>query len=122
VARDDVADVAVAALLGADHAGRTYDLTGPEALTFAEIAEEVGVAAGRTVTYHPETLAEAYASRAHYGAPDWEVAGWVSTYAAVAAGELDLVTDAVAEVAGHPPMSLVDFLSANPPTHLAAVS
>lgn len=113
VARDDVADVAVAALLGADHAGRTYDLTGPEALTFTEIAEELSAAAGRTITYHPETIEEAYASRAHYGAPDWEVDGWVSTYAAVAAGELAAVTDTVAEVAGHPPLSLVEFLRAN---------
>jgi uncharacterized protein YbjT (DUF2867 family) len=114
VARDDVADVAVAALLGADHAGRTYDLTGPEALTFGEIAEEIGAATGRKIIYHPETIEEAYASRAQYGAPQWEVDGWVSTYAAVAAGELAAVTDAVAEVAGHPPMSLVDFLAANP--------
>jgi uncharacterized protein YbjT (DUF2867 family) len=114
VARDDVADVAVAALLGADHAGRTYDLTGPEALTFTEIAEELGVATGRKITYHPETIEEAYASRAQYGAPDWEVDGWVSTYAAVAAGELAAVTDTVAEMAGHPPMSLLEFLRANP--------
>jgi uncharacterized protein YbjT (DUF2867 family) len=118
VARDDVADVAVAALLGAAHDGRTYDLTGPESLTFAEVAEELEAAAGRRIAYHPETMEEAYASRAQYGAPDWEVAGWVTTYAAVAAGELDVVTDAVAEVAGHPPMSLVDYLTANPPKHL----
>jgi uncharacterized protein YbjT (DUF2867 family) len=104
----------VVALLGADHSGRTYDLTGPEALTFTEIAEELGAAAGQKITYHPETIEEAYASRAQYGAPDWEVDGWVSTYAAVAAGELAAVTDTVAEVAGHPPMSLVEFLAADP--------
>jgi NAD(P)H dehydrogenase (quinone) len=43
---------------------------------------------GRTVTYHPETVEEAFASRASYGAPAWQVEAWVSTYTAMAAGEL----------------------------------
>jgi NAD(P)H dehydrogenase (quinone) len=118
VTRDDIADVAVAALLEGDrHAGRTYDLTGPEALTMAEVAEELTRFAGRTVTYHPETLEEAYASRAHYGAPDWEVAGWVTTYAAIANGDLETVSGDVAAVAGHPPMGLAEFLRRNPDSY-----
>jgi NAD(P)H dehydrogenase (quinone) len=95
------------------HDGRTYDLTGPEALTMAEVAAELSRAAGRTLTYHAETLEEAYASRVHYGAPDWEVAGWVTTYAAIANGDLEAVSDDVAAVAGHPPMGLADFLPRN---------
>jgi len=116
VARDDVADVAVAVLLGDGHDGRTYDLTGPEAFTLQQAAEALSRASGRTVTYHAETLDEAYASRAGYGAPHWEVTGWVTTYAAIAAGELDLVSDTVATVAGHPPMDLAEFLRRNPAT------
>jgi NAD(P)H dehydrogenase (quinone) len=121
VARDDIADAAVAVLLGDGHDGRTYDLTGPEAITFHQAAEELSRAAGRPVTYHPETMEEAYASRAGYGAPDWEVTGWVTTYAAVATGELDVVSDAVARLAGHPPMNLAEFLRRNPDSvaHLA---
>jgi NAD(P)H dehydrogenase (quinone) len=115
VTRDDIADVAVAVLEGGDgHAGRTYDLTGPEALTMAEVAEQLTAFAGRPISYHAETLEEAYASRAHYGAPDWEVAGWVTTYAAIANGELEAVSGDVAAVAGHPPMRLADFLRENP--------
>ncbi|HEY8450784.1 MAG: NAD(P)H-binding protein [Micromonosporaceae bacterium] len=114
VARDDVADVAVAVLRGDGHAGRTYDVTGPELLTMAEVAELITVAAGRPVRYLPETLAEAYESRAGYDAPHWAVTGWVTSYAAIAAGELEVVSDAVAEVAGHPPMSFAEFLAANP--------
>jgi NAD(P)H dehydrogenase (quinone) len=118
VTRDDIADVAAAVLLGGDrHAGRTYDMTGPEALTMAEVAEDLTRAAGRTVTYHAETLEEAYASRAHYGAPDWEVAGWVTTYAAIANGELEAVSGDVAAVAGHPPTSLAEFLRDNPDSY-----
>ena len=104
VARDDIADVAVAVLLDehGGHDGRTYDLTGPEALTMAEIAEELSRATGRTITYHAETLEEAYASRAHYGAPDWMVEGWVTTYTAIANGEVAAVSGDVAAVAGAP--------------------
>jgi uncharacterized protein YbjT (DUF2867 family) len=119
VARDDIADVAVAVLLGdgGGHDGRTYDMTGPEALTMAEIAEELSRVAGRPITYQNETLEEAYASRASYGAPDWEVAGWVTTYAAIANGDLDTVSDDVAMVAGHPPVSLAEFLRRNPASY-----
>jgi NAD(P)H dehydrogenase (quinone) len=117
VARDDVADVAVAVLLGDGHDGRTYDLTGPEALRMDEVAGELSKVSGRTVTYHDETLEEAYASRASYGAPDWEVAGWVTTYVAIAKGELDRVSDDVATITGHPPIGLADYLRRDPGSH-----
>jgi NAD(P)H dehydrogenase (quinone) len=119
VARDDIADVAVAVLLdeGGRHHGRSYDMTGPEALTMAEIAEVLSRFAGRPVAYHAETLEEAYASRASYGAPGWEVDGWVTTYVAIANGDLEAVSGDVAAVAGHPPLSLADFLRANPDSY-----
>jgi NAD(P)H dehydrogenase (quinone) len=117
VARDDIAGVVVAVLLGDGHDGRTYDLTGPEAFTLHQAAEALSRASGRSVTYRAETLDEAYASRAGYGAPHWEVTGWVTTYTAIAAGELDVVTDDVARVAGHPPMGLAEFLRRNPASY-----
>lgn len=58
-----------------------------------------------------ESLDEAYASRATYGAPDWEVEGWVTTYTAIAAGELDVVTDHVERLTGDQPVDVVEFLS-----------
>ena len=117
VARDDIADVAVAVLLGGGHEGRSYDLTGPEALTLAEAAEELSRAAGRPIRYQAETLEEAYASRASYGAPGWEVDGWVTTYVAIANGDLEQVSGDVAAVAGHPPMRLAEFLRSNPESY-----
>ena len=112
VAQDDIADAATAVLLDpAAHAGATYSLTGPEALTLAEVADVLTRAQGRTVTYHPETVPEAYASRASYGAPDWQVDAWVSTYTAIAAGELAGVTDDVARLSGHPATSLAELLA-----------
>jgi uncharacterized protein YbjT (DUF2867 family) len=111
VAQDDIADVAAVVLRQPDeHEGACYDLTGPAALTLAEVAAKLTRATGRQIRYRPETVAEAYASRARYGAPDWQVDAWVSTYTAIAAGELAAVSDAVRRVAGHPPMSLDDYL------------
>jgi uncharacterized protein YbjT (DUF2867 family) len=114
VTRDDIADCAVAALLSDVHNGQTYDLTGPAAITMRDAADELTRASGVPIRYEPETLAEAYASRAHYGAPDWEVEGWVTSYAAIAAGELADPTDHVERLAGHPPMSLAEYLDADP--------
>ncbi|GAA4701150.1 SDR family oxidoreductase [Phytohabitans rumicis] len=107
VTQDDIADVAAAVLRdpGA-HENARYDLTGPEALTLHEVAATISEVTGRTVDYHDESLNEAYASRAGYGAPTWQVDAWVSTYTAIAAGEMDGVTEAVATVAGHPATSL----------------
>jgi NAD(P)H dehydrogenase (quinone) len=117
VAIDDIADVA-AAVLGEPgrYDGATLDLTGPAALTLAEAAAVLSAAAGRQIRYHAETVAEAYGSRAGYGAPDWQVDAWVSTYTAIAAGELSTVTDAVQRVAGHPPIGLADLLRRDPAT------
>ena len=105
VHRDDIADAAVAALTEDGHDGTTYELTGPESLSMTRIAEALGV------SYHAETLDEAYRSRESYGAPAWEVAGWVTSYAAIAAGELDVVTNHVERLTGHPPMSLGELLA-----------
>ena len=113
VALDDIADVATAVLLRrGDHAGRTYDLTGPAALTLDDVAAELTETTGRPVRYVEETLEEAYVSRASYGAPDWEVDAWVSTYTAIAAGELAGVSGDVATITGREPRSLEDVLAA----------
>jgi NAD(P)H dehydrogenase (quinone) len=93
------------------HAGRSYDITGGAALSFAEIAAELSRLTGRQVTYKDETLEEAWASRAAYGAPDWQVEAWISTYTSVAAGDLAAVTDTVERFTGRPPAALSDIVN-----------
>jgi NAD(P)H dehydrogenase (quinone) len=113
VAQADIAEVAVAVLTSdGAHDGRTLNLTGPEALTMYEIAAILSDHLGRTVSYIPETVDEAYASRASYGAPQWQVDGWVSTYTAIAAGELATVNGDIPEVTGHPALTLKQVLEA----------
>lgn len=114
VARADVARVAAAVLTDpAAHAGATYDLTGREALTLADAARVITAVTGTPTRYHEETLEEAHASRAHYGAPDWEVTAWVSTYTAIAAGEMATVTDDVQRITGRPAITLAEHLAAS---------
>ena len=111
VARADVARVATAVLQDQEaHAGRTYDLTGPEALTLYEVATLLTTGLRRSVSYVDETVPEAYASRAHYGAPDWQVDAWVSTYTAIRAGELEPVSGDVEALTGRPATSLAQLL------------
>ncbi|MEU5450949.1 MULTISPECIES: SDR family oxidoreductase [Streptomyces] len=119
VTHEDIADAAAAVLLdeGTDHDGRAHDLTGPEAFTLAEAAEELSRVTGRPIVYVPETREEAYASRAGYGAPEWEVAGWVTSYEAIANGELAAVSDAVPTLTGRSATSFADFLAANPDSY-----
>ncbi|MDK0522136.1 NAD(P)H-binding protein [Streptomyces sp. ML-6] len=123
VAHEDIADAATAVLLAdtehaeTRHDGVTYDLTGPEAFTLAEAAEELSRATGRTVTYVPETREEAYASRAHYGAEDWEVTGWVTSYEAIATGEMATVSAAVPNLTGRPAMDLATYLREHPDSY-----
>ena len=111
VLRDDVANAAAAMLAAPGHEGKTYELTGPRARTLGELAALLSKFGNKTVTYENESLGEAYASRATYGAPEWEVEGWVTTYSAINAGELDVVTDHVEQLTGNQPVDVVEFLS-----------
>lgn len=111
VARVDIARSAADVLRDpALHVGRTYNLTGPEDISLQQAAELLTEGTGRTISYHEETLEEAYASRASYGAPAWQVDAWVSTYTAIATGELAGPTSAVHELTGREPLGLADFL------------
>ncbi|HEX5968184.1 MAG TPA: SDR family oxidoreductase [Intrasporangium sp.] len=114
VSHEDIGRVAVAVLQEPSrHAGKTYSLTGPEALTLAEMARLVTEVRGREVRFHDETVDEAYRSREVYGAPDWQVEAWVSTYVAIKAGELDGVTGDVERLTGRRPLSLREYLAAS---------
>jgi uncharacterized protein YbjT (DUF2867 family) len=48
---EDIAKAAVALLHTAGHEGNIYEMTGPEALSMAEIAEQISLAIGKTVRY-----------------------------------------------------------------------
>lgn len=119
VARDDLAAAATAVLTSrnGEHDGRTYDVTGPAAITLSETAEVLSIVAGRRIRYEQETLEEARASRAESGAPGWEIEGWVTSYAAIATGEMDVVSTAVRDLSGQSPLSLPGYLRRHPESY-----
>lgn len=103
VARRDVAEVAAAVLRDPGrYAGRTLDLTGPEALSLEEIVTIISEETGRPARYVDETLEEARASRQAWDPEPWQLDAWVSTYLAIAAGEVADVTDHVPQVLDRP--------------------
>jgi uncharacterized protein YbjT (DUF2867 family) len=115
VARADVARVAAAVLVDVGaHAGATYELTGPQALSLDEVAAIVTEVTGRVTSYRPETVEEAYASRVQFGAPRWQVDAWVSTYTAIAVGELSTLTRTVEAITGSAPTDLREYLASAP--------
>lgn len=111
VARTDVARAAARILADPEpHAHRTYTLTGPQALTMAEVAEILSRVTGERITYYAESLDEAVESRLAAGATQWQALAWATSYAAIATGEMDRVSDDVAELTGVAPESFEDYL------------
>ena len=111
VARIDVADAAAAVLRQPEHhVDAVYELTGPEALSLDEVAARAGAVLGRPLRYERETVEEAYESRRVFSDEQWQLAAWVSTYTAIADGEVDRITDDVARVTGHPARTIEEGL------------
>jgi len=104
----DIADVAAAVLTQAGHEGATYTLTGPAAVTHAEMAAALGAALGREITF-TDVPPEAFAESLHGVLPPWQVEGLLEDYAHYRRGEAAMVSTAVAEVTGHPAMDFAQF-------------
>ncbi len=108
IARADVVDVAVQALLDERWADHSLALTGPELVDMADVAGRVGAVTGRDLSFVDETVEEAYESRRE-GWPDaaeFELDAWVTTYTAIADGSQAVVSDDVERVLGRPPTDL----------------
>ena len=116
VSRDDLADVAAAVLRDDSPTldGAALEVTGPEPLSLDAAAAVLTEVTGRPAAYRRQTVAEAWATRRPSGHPDWEIDGWVSSYLAIAAGELGAVTDVVPTLTGHPARTVAEHLRAHP--------
>lgn len=115
VSHDDVADVATAVLLDEDpdrHAGRTYLLTGPEALSLDQVAAALSRAVGRAIRYVPQTVEQARAF--FYRSTAAEVEDWITQCQAIEAGVLAQVSPDVGHLAGRRARSLEDWLDDYP--------
>jgi uncharacterized protein YbjT (DUF2867 family) len=104
----DIAEVASVALTEPGHVGRTYDITGPAALTHADMAAAIGGATGRRVDFVDVTPAD-FAAALRGMLPDWQVEGTLEDYAHYARGEAAAVSPAVADVTGTAPRDVATF-------------
>ena len=105
----DVAAVTAAALTTTEHFGEAYTLTGPEALTHADIAETISRASGRGVSFETCSDEEMLGWLVGAGWPK-DVAGVViALYQSVRGGVREPVTPDVTSILGHPPRSFQQF-------------
>lgn len=107
---DDIAEVAVAALTGDGHQGRTYEMSGPRPLTLGEVAEAF-TAAGTPVTHTPVTEEEFVAERVAAGLPEEVALIWADVLGPLARGREAHLSTGVEEALGRPPRSLAETIS-----------
>ncbi|MDQ1535643.1 MAG: hypothetical protein QOE58_36 [Actinomycetota bacterium] len=112
VARADVARLAAVLLVEPGHEGQIYDVSGPHAIDLHETARLLTKATRRAIRYHAETLAEARESRS--GHPEWLVEGWIGSYRMLDTGEGSVTSHTIEHLTGRPPMTLSEFLAAEP--------
>jgi uncharacterized protein YbjT (DUF2867 family) len=105
----DIAAVAAELLTNPGNQGASYTLTGPEALSAAEVAERLSAATGRqirSVDLGPDGFRQALAGA---GMPGWLVDSVVEGNTMLAAGHGATVTDEVARLTGRPPRTFAQF-------------
>jgi uncharacterized protein YbjT (DUF2867 family) len=106
----DLAEASVAALADDRHLGKTYDLSGPEALHTSQVAELIGSAVGRTIQYQAIPVDAMEASLRDVGMDPWfaaglsELHGWIRD-----SGLGSEVTDATEQLLGRKPSSFRQF-------------
>ena len=105
----DVAAVAVDVLTGTGFESMVCEISGPEVLSFADMASKLSVAAGRKVTYRDIAPVEARDGMRVAGAPDWLVDGILAIFARFVAAQTEAVSPAVEDLTGYPPRGFDEF-------------
>ena len=104
----DVRDIA-AALTASGHEGKTYDVTGPEALTHAEMASQLSETLGRRISFVDVSEAAMRDALLSLGMPEWQVDGLIEDYAHYRRGVASGISAAVEDVTSFRPRSFLAF-------------
>jgi (4-alkanoyl-5-oxo-2,5-dihydrofuran-3-yl)methyl phosphate reductase len=110
---DDIAAVATKILWTGTHVGESLPLTGPEALSFSEVAIKLGSAIGSRLRYEPISDEDARRRYAATGAPPEETEAHVCLWRAIREDRLATVTDWVERVLGRKPTTLDRWAAEN---------
>jgi uncharacterized protein YbjT (DUF2867 family) len=109
----DVRDIAVAAakaLSGGEHIGKTYELNGPEALTYGELAEKISKHAGRAVQYMDIPVQAQRKAMLEQGMPTWQVDALLDLQEYYTSGNGGTVDALLPKLLGRPPITMDRFL------------
>ena len=107
----DIATVAAKTLTSPEQACKTYELNGPEALTYAEVAEKISRASGRKVRYVDIPAAQQKQSMLDQRMPEWLVTALLDLQAYYTGGKGGEVDDAVPTILGRAPRTMDQFLT-----------
>ena len=102
----DIAAVVAAALITRNYLGETLAITGPEAVSFSEIAAKIGSAIGRQLQFQFISDEEAGRQFSSTGASAEETAAHVALWRAIREGRLATVTSGVRRILGREPITL----------------
>jgi len=105
----DIASIAAKALTEPGHEGKTYDITGPEALTHKEMAEQLSKAFGKQIRYVDIPPAAMRETLLGFGIPAWQADGVVEDYDHYRHGEAFAVTTTVRDLTGKEATSFSQF-------------
>jgi uncharacterized protein YbjT (DUF2867 family) len=110
----DVRDIAVvvakALVSPGEHTGKTYELNGPEAFTYAELADRITRVANRPIKYVDVPEAAQRKSMLDLGMPEWQVNALLDLQQYYKNGHGGEVTDVLPELLGRSPVQLDQFL------------
>jgi uncharacterized protein YbjT (DUF2867 family) len=109
--RDIAAVIARVAVAPTEHLGKTYELNGPEAITYAELAQRIARISGRPVQYIDIPEAAQRASMLGMGMPAWQVDALLDLQRYYTGGQGGAVTDVLPQLLGRPPMKIDLFLN-----------
>ncbi len=109
----DIAAVAVAALTGPHINSREHVLTGPEALSYDDVAAQISEAVGRPIRHRKLSVSELTELYVGIGLPEDYALMLAGMDAAIAEGSENRTTNEVTQITGHPPRSFKSFLEAH---------
>lgn len=105
----DVAAVAFSALTEDGHEGKAYDITGPEPISYQDMARELSSALGREVKHVEVPVEAARGAMVGMGMSEWLADALVGLFNLYNEGRAARVTDAVHEVTGRDPLAFAQF-------------
>jgi uncharacterized protein YbjT (DUF2867 family) len=105
----DIAEVAAAVLIGSGHEGAIYPLTGPEALSMADVAEKLSAATGNRIEYVNVAPEEATRAQLAAGMPPFTADALAELFAERRKGKEAQVSPVVQTILGRRATSFDEF-------------